>query len=159
MPDIIERQFRYLAMLRIFERHIVNYCYSHSNGVEDAQDLSQDIMVLIWEKLDTLKPNSTPQQQNRWLYKVMRTAFVRHLWHKPRIKTIPLSAADNVANEEDSDGLEELLDCLNDDDRRLLEAYFQGYTHVEVAKAFGLSNEAARQRYHRIIKRLKKWKK
>ncbi|MGX8713268.1 MAG: RNA polymerase sigma factor [bacterium] len=153
--DIINRRIRYLAMLHTFEGNIVNYCYSHSNGVADAQDLSQEIMALVWEKIDTLKADSTPRQQNRWIYKVMRTAFIRHLRHRLPFRTVPLEEEMVAAEESATSRLEELMEQLDDEERWLLETRLQGYSHAEIADMQGLSEAAVKQRYYRIIMKIR----
>ena len=94
-----KKMIRYLAILRVFDKHIANFCYAHSNSSADAQDLSQEILALVWENLDGLKADTdAPARVNRWLNKVMFTAFVRHLRQRPRITTVPLSDAVDVAD-------------------------------------------------------------
>ena len=89
-----EKMIRYLAILRVFGKHIARFCFSHSNSASDAQDLSQEILALVWEKLDGLKAGTdSPARVYGWLYKVMFTAFVRHLRQRPRIATVPLADA------------------------------------------------------------------
>ena len=153
-----EKKIRYLAILRVFQPHIARYCYSHSNSASDAQDLSQEIMMLIWENLDSLRDDGSPQQVNRWLHRLMRTAFIRHLRQRPRLSTVPLSLAAEVADEpsDDRERAEELLARLNDSDRKLMELRLEGYTNVEIARLRQQSEYSIKQHFYRIVKKLKK---
>lgn len=159
MSDALdERKRRYVAMLRHFGGSIVKYCYSHCNNESDAQDLSQDIMAILWESLDSLNPDSSPRQQNRWLYRVMRTAFFNHLLSRPRIMTVPLEYASEIKDEPvvDRELLDHYMTLLNDSDRRLVEERFNGYSNAEIAERLGLTENAVRQHFHRILKKLRK---
>ena len=69
----IEKRIRYLAMIRIFQRHITNFSSVHSDSLAEAQDLMQEVFANLWEKIDQLRPDSTQAQQNRWLHRVMVT--------------------------------------------------------------------------------------
>lgn len=154
-----EKKIRYLAILRVFQPHIARYCYSHSNSASDAQDLSQEIMMLIWENLDSLRgDDGSPQQVNRWVHRLMRTAFIRHLRQRSRLSTVPLSLAAEVADEpsDDRERVEELLARLNDGDRKLMELRLEGYTNAEIARLRQQSENAIIQHFYRIIKKLKK---
>ena len=153
-----EKKIRYLAILRVFQPHIARYCYSHSNSASDAQDLSQEIMMLIWENLDSLRDDGSPQQVNRWLHRLMRTAFIRHLRQRPRLSTVPLNLAAEVADEpsDDRERAEELLARLNDSDRKLMELRLEGYTNVEIARLRQQSEYSIKQHFYRIVKKLKK---
>lgn len=59
----IEKQIRYLALMRIFEQHITNFCSVYSDSLAEAQDLMQEFYANMWEKIDQLRPESTLAQQ------------------------------------------------------------------------------------------------
>jgi len=154
-----EKMIRYLWIVRVYGKHIANFCFSHSNNATDAQDLSQEILALVWEKLDGLKAGpDQPARVYRWLYKVMFTAFVRHLRHQPRITTVPLSDADDMADTPDVDPeeLDDLLARLGERDRRLLQMRLDGYTNAEIAKLTQRTENSVAQQFYRIINKLKK---
>lgn len=154
-----EKKIQYLAILSVFKSHIANYCYSHSDSVSDAQDLSQEILMLVWENLDHLRADDrTPQQVNRWLRKLMRTAFIRHLRQKPRIKTVSLSHAAGVPEETSDEGelVEDLLSELSESDRKLMEERLEGYTNAEIAKYRHQTENSVGQHFFRIITKLRK---
>lgn len=156
--DNIERQIRYLAMIRIFERHITNFCSVHSDSLAEAEDLMQEVFADLWEKIGQLRADSTPAQQNRWLRRLMITTLVRHLRHNPFYYHVPLKAAQAVAVEEDrsAEQLEEILACLAPGDRQVIDARLQGYNYAEIAAMLKTTPEAVKQRVYRIMKILKK---
>jgi RNA polymerase sigma factor (sigma-70 family) len=50
--------------------------------------------------------------------------------------------------------IQELLETLNEDDRRLLKLYFEGHTTVEAAEVLGLNPDSLRVRRSRLFKKL-----
>lgn len=154
-----KKMIRYLAILRVFDKHIANFCYAHSNSSADAQDLSQEILALVWENLDGLKADTdAPARVNRWLNKVMFTAFVRHLRQRPRITTVPLSDAVDVADspEVDPEEVEDHLSRLGDNDRHLLKMRIEGYTNAEIARFSRRTENSVAQQFYRIFIKLRK---
>lgn len=152
-----ERNERYLSLLRTFRRHIEHYCIVHSNCREDAEDMMQEVFIAVWENIDALRSDSTPQQVNRWLQKVMRTVFVRQI-RRPSIKAeAQLGEAANVADTADSDRelIEELVSHLPPDDRQILQERFYGYSNAEIAVRMGMKENTLNKRMSRIVTKLK----
>ena len=155
--DDIERTKRYLALLQTFKGHIFNYCYSHSNDEADAEDLMQEIFTAVWQGIPGLRSDSSPRQQNRWLQHVMRTAFFRHLRQRLPFATVPLTPDNDRADDSNTEHelLDELLGHLTDDERHLVQQRLQGYSYAEIAEQEQLNENAVKQRFHRIINKLK----
>ena len=153
-----DKRIRYLAMLRIFQKHIANFCSVHSDSLAEAEDLMQEIFAALWERIDQLRPDSTVKQQYRWLHRLMVTTVIRHLRHHPFYRPLPLSAARQLPAEEDSSTelLDDLLASLPPPDRQVIDARLQGYSYAEIAESLHSSPEAVKQRMYRIIKNLKK---
>ena len=152
-----ERNERYLLLLRTFRRHIEHYCIVHSNCREDAEDMMQEVFIAVWENIDALRSDSTPQQVNRWMQKVMRTVFVRQV-RRPRINAeAQLGEAANVADTADSDRelIEELVSHLSPDDRQILQERFYGYSNAEIAVRMGMKENTLNKRMSRIVTKLK----
>ncbi|MBQ8704008.1 MAG: sigma-70 family RNA polymerase sigma factor [Bacteroidales bacterium] len=158
-PDI-DKRIRYLALLRIFQQHIANFCNAHSDSLAEAEDLMQEVFAYLWEKIDQLRPDSTLQQQNRWLHRVMVTTLVRHLRHHPFRHRVSLAAASRLAADEDSSAelLDDILSVLPPADRQLIDARLQGYSYAEIAETVHSTPEAVKQRVYRIMKTLRKYK-
>lgn len=152
-----ERNERYLSLLRTFRRHIEHYCIAHSNCREDAEDMMQEVFIMVWENLDGLRRDSSPPQVNRWLQKVMRTVFIRQI-RRPRIRAeAQLSEAEHIADTPDYDPtlLEELVAHLPEDDRMILQERFNGYSNTEIAQRMGLKENTLNKRMSRIVTKLK----
>lgn len=148
-----------MTLHRTFSRHIENYCIRHSNSREDAEDLMQEVFITVWENIDGLHPDSSPRQTNRWLQKVMRTVFVRHIRHQRINADASLAEADRLADPSSGPPgdalLEELVAHLPPGDRQLLQERFDGYSNLEIAQHHGLKPNTLNKRMSRIVEKLK----
>ena len=156
----IEKRIRYLALIRIFQQHITNFCSVHSDSLAEAQDLMQEVFANLWEKIDQLREGSTPAQQNRWLHRVMVTTLVRHLRHHPFYRRLPMASAAHLPVEENHNAelLDDLLSHLDPSDRQVIEARLQGYSFAELAERLHTTPEAVKQRVYRIVKSLRTYR-
>ena len=150
---------RYMALLEAFNRHIERYCVVHSNSRAEADDLMQEVFLAVWENIDGLHADSTPPQVNRWLYKVMRTVFIRHLRRRPAPgSTIDLADVAEIQAEEpdyDDELVEELVAYLPDNDQQILSLRFAGYSNIEIAQRLGIKENTLNKRMSRITKKIK----
>ena len=155
----VGRHERYMTLHRTFSRHIENYCIRHSNSREEAEDLMQEVFIAVWENIDGLHPDSSPRQMNRWLQKVMRTVFVRHLRHQHIRADATLAEAERLADTASGPPgdalLQELVEHLPPDDRQLLQERFDGYSNIEIAQHHGLKPNTLNKRMSRIVEKLK----
>lgn len=159
MPsNATDDELRYAALLDHYRAHIVGFCVRHSDSPAEADDLMQEVMIAVWENTGALRGDSTPPQVNRWLQKVMRTTYVRHLRAKPRYTALPLEAADGVADSDDAlrETLDEMMAHLSPDDREVVQQRLRGYDNGEIADSLGVSANNVNLRFFRIKNRLKK---
>ena len=153
-----DEELRYVRLLGRYRAHIVSYCSRHCDSADEAADMVQEVMIAIWEGLEGLRRDSSPQHVNRWLQKVMRTTYVRHLRARPRHTTVPIEAAGSVVLNDCavSEMVEELLSRLSPDDRKVVCLRMEGYDNSEIAAELGVSTNNVNQRFFRIVNRLKR---
>ena len=146
----------YAEVLHDFRRHIIAFCYRHSESRLEAEQLSEEVVDAVRRSIGGLDPASTLQQRNRWLQKVMRHAYSDHRQRR-RVRTVPLDEAAGMAVGEDYDRelLEALLQHLSAAERDFLQEMFDGYTPAEMARRRDTSRNAIYQYYHRIVKKLR----
>lgn len=152
-----QRHDRYMALLGDFSRHIEHFCAIHSNRREDADDMMQEVFIMVWENIDGLREDSTPRQVNRWLQRVMRTVFIRHMRKQPRYSTSDLDDAKGLQVEQDDNAelIEELVAHLPAEDHQLMQERFEGYSNKEIAQRHGLKENTLNQRMSRITTKLR----
>ena len=153
-----DKTLRYVALLRDFGAHIVNYCNLHSDSMEEARELQQEVLIAVWEHIEDILDYDDPKKKNRWLRKVMRTTFVRHLRRQPLFPLVPLHHAAEVADSPDYDAelLDEVMAALTPDEQQLMQLRFDGYRNDEIAVMLGTNKNTIDQRFFRIYFKLKK---
>lgn len=161
-PD--ETEQRYASFLVHFGRNITRFCIYYSNNSDDAEDLMQEIFAAIWVGLPTLWVDCTPQQANRWLYKLMYSVWFKHLRNSRQPKHMPQALLERLEySDPDSDSqaelaalLEELAAYLTEEaDRTLVEELRQGYKIAEIAQRHSYTIGATRTRISRLKDKLK----
>ncbi len=156
-PD--ERERQYVQFITHFEGNIVKFCTDASDDSYDAQELMQEIFAALWEALPMLRPTSTRQQQNRWLYRVMQTTLIRHLRHRQH-RYLTTTAMANTGDDTSQDLLAELLDdlCaeLPSGERTIVNDTLKGYSISEMAKRHNTTTAGIKSRMTRIKKKLRK---
>lgn len=152
------RDQRYAEFLDRFGGHIVNFCNDYSDSYHEAKDLMQEILAALWIALPQLHADSTARQQNRWLYRVMRSVLLHHLRHWRRNVTLMPATFDNMADDTPDDSaalLEELTLALPENERSLVNDTIAGYTTTEIAERHGTTPGAISTRMYRIKRKLK----
>ena len=68
-----QKETAFLAMIRENERLIFKIASFYTNGLEDREDLMQEIVYQLWKSFDTFEQQSSV---STWLYRVsMNTAI------------------------------------------------------------------------------------
>ena len=127
-----------------------------------AEDILQEVFVKIWQHIQSY--NESKGRLYTWMLNIARNHAIDRIRSKDfnnQSKTTELPI--NVYNNADGDsriedvGLKKTLSTLPSDSRLLLElAYFQGYTHDEIAKITGLPLGTIKTRIRNTIIKLRK---
>ena len=127
-----------------------------------AEDILQEVFVKVWQHIQSY--NESKGRLYTWMLNIARNHAIDRIRSKDfnnQSKTTELPI--NVYNNADGDsrigdvGLKKTLSNLPDDSRVLLElAYFQGYTHDEIAKITGLPLGTIKTRLRNTIIKLRK---
>jgi RNA polymerase sigma factor (sigma-70 family) len=127
-----------------------------------AEDILQEVFVKVWQHIQSY--NESKGRLYTWMLNIARNHAIDRIRSKDfnnQSKTTALPI--NVYNNADGDsrigdvGLKKTLSNLPDDSRVLLElAYFQGYTHDEIAKITGLPLGTIKTRLRNTIIKLRK---
>ena len=127
-----------------------------------AEDILQEVFVKVWQHIQSY--NESKGRLYTWMLNIARNHAIDRIRSKDfnnQSKTTALPV--NVYNNADGDskigdvGLKKTLSNLPDDSRVLLElAYFQGYTHDEIAKITGLPLGTIKTRLRNTIIKLRK---
>ena len=146
-----------VSALRLRDEKAFAYLYDHYSGAlysvvntvltdtELANDVLQTVFVNIWRRFESYDPSKG--RLFTWMMNIARNAAIDELRSKSfsnsrKTQTIPesneIAGAFTAPAVQDS-GLKQVLGKLKEEWRVLVEmAYYQGYTHEEIAKALDL---------------------
>ncbi len=163
-----------LQGLRAHDEQAYSYLYDHYSRAlfavlfsyvpqrDVAEDMLQEVLVKVWQRIHTY--HESRGRLYTWMLNMARHHAIDRIRSKDfnnRLKTTGL--ADNVYGNESSHssigdaGLQKTLSNLPVESRTLLElAYFQGYTHEEIAGITGLPLGTIKTRIRNTILKLRK---
>jgi len=173
------RHEAYCAFMRRHRSTVWRVCWHYARrrrGDRDdrkarAEDLAQEVWIVLWLKFDQLDPSASEARQRRWLEKLTETAILD--LHRREVCD-PLSDASDLSDLSDqsdpndrtalSDTLFDLLALLPPDEQQMMQLRFEGYDAQEIADRIAatsgltLSRDAVYQRISRIMKKLRQYK-
>lgn len=137
------------------------------NHAELAEEITQDVFLKVWRQPD--RWDESLGQLHSWLLTVTRNAAIDQLRRDrrqpttvpPRTETATPDTIDHgVANDplwHDGQLLRRLLGELPDEQRRLIElAFFQGFTHSELAERLNLPLGTVKTRLRLGLQKLRR---
>jgi RNA polymerase sigma-70 factor (ECF subfamily) len=136
-------------------------CLGFVKGDYDvASDLSQEVFIIIWRKLDTFREASS---HKTWIYRITVNKCLEFIRKEKNRKTIPISNFEyelKVVNpeEEMTDGNELYIAIgqLKELDRLIIMMVLEGQESKDISEVIGINPTNTRVKIHRIKKRLKK---
>ncbi len=80
----------YQGLYQVFARKVLNFIYRMVNSPEEAEDLTQETFVAVYQKLETLKDDSKFEP---WLFRIARN-FVYQRYRTRSPSTVSIDALD-----------------------------------------------------------------
>ena len=142
------------ALVRLFEHYVPkvrSFCLAAQPGANlMADDIAQEVMIRIWNKAHTYKPESA--SLNTWVFTLARNARIDYLRKNSRHQSDidPEYLWQNVVDENadpfkdaqqkrDQERIQQGLDKLPPDQKQVLaKVYLEGKTHKEAAEELSL---------------------
>ena len=126
-------------------------------NVQDAQDVTQDVFVRIWDSAPGYRPQGTPMA---WILTVTRNMALARLRQSGRTEPIDDGAADRLSapglGAEDRAALGAALDLLADEERQIVLLHAAaGLKHREIGQLLQLPLPTVLSKYHRALKQLR----
>jgi RNA polymerase sigma-70 factor (ECF subfamily) len=152
------------ALLEVHTRNIYNLCYRFTGRYEDAQDLTQEIFIKIFQTLRTY--DSAQGTFKTWLNRVARNHLVDHYRrtrrdrltsslddHMPTLERTPGPGEDGVArveSREKRDRLQHALGRLSPDLREAVVLRdLQDLDYAEIAEVLSVPEGTVKSRINR----------
>ncbi len=97
----------YQEIYNLFARKVLNFIYRMVNSVEEAEDLTQETFVAVYQKLGALKDNSKFEP---WLFRIARNfVYQRYRTRAPAVVSVD-------AMDEDGQPVTQLVDTRKNPD-------------------------------------------
>lgn len=140
---------------RRFQRPLFSYLFHLLGQKELAEDVLQEVVVIIWQKAHTFRSTS---QCTYWIFGIAHNQAFKALRQHPRVALLELEAALDIPDEAlnpETDLLRQVtqeeiaraLACLTSEHREVLElAFFQDFSCKEIATIVGIPTGTVKSR-------------
>lgn len=142
----------FTELIGLYRQSMYATAMAVARNEDDAMDAVQDTILILWEKLGTLKK---PAYFKTWMTRILVNCCCGLLRRKG--KETPVERLADEGREEDLDtplDVQEALWRLSQDDRLILQLfYFEDLSAKEIAQVLSVSPDAVRMRLSRSRKR------
>lgn len=154
--DPIKTHVRFRALWERNERVVRRMCRRAARRqTVCADDLVQCVALRLIECCDKLHHDVKPRVERAWVRRVADSVIARLPEEAPgRYVQLTEPLADDDRDERLRETVDDLMACLDDDDRALLQMKLDGFNNDDLAMLTGLSYAAVATRLHRIRRRM-----
>ena len=138
---------------------VYSLALSYLGNAHDAQDITQDTFVQVWERAGQYRPNGSPMG---WLLTVCRNLALMRIRRADRHADLDDSGWDAIPAEEKGLSVEErallqdALALLDENERRVVMLHAAaGMKHREIASLLEMPLATVLSKYHRALKKLR----
>jgi len=146
---------------RLTERIVYTFALSILKNHDDALDVLQDTYLKIRSAAHLYKPMGKPMA---WVFTIARNLSMSKLRLKTKVDSMEFENMENdlslsyVTDHEDKIVLKFVLKILSDKEREIILLHaVSGFTHNEIAKNLDIPLSTVLSKYHRGLKKLKKY--
>ena len=150
------------ALAELYQRTrsaVYGLALSYLKNAHDAQDLTQDVYVQVWDRAEQYRLTGSPMG---WMLAVCRNLCLMRLRREERHAALSEEEWDAIPAREcglDADEralLQGALASLTDEERRIVLLHaVTGLKHREIAQLLELPLATVLSKYHRALKKLK----
>ena len=132
------------AIYRDYHGRVLGYIRSKSNSAQDAEDLTSEVFLKLYDKLDTY--DESKSSLSTWIYAITRNTLTDHFRTRKVFSEIPetmedcASVEDVVCNAEMLDTLADALETLDERERDIIILrFYSGKTLRDISLQMGFS--------------------
>ncbi|MGH8143153.1 MAG: RNA polymerase sigma factor [Steroidobacteraceae bacterium] len=129
-----------------------------------AEDVFQDTLIAVFERLDTFRGEAPLGAWVRQIAVSRCLMYLRSPWHRARLELDArldeqiMSLADSAGISSDGLDMERALASLSPTARAVVWLFeVEGYSHQEIARAFGRTASFSKSQLARAHRRLREW--
>lgn len=152
----------FTALYNVYAGPVKRLCLQMLGNQAAAEDLSQEIFLKLWRKIETFRGDS---RFTTWLYRLAVNQILMEFRKKrppESLDALMLPDEQGIHYEPSEEDpvllatfqrtiLREVVGTLSDNERRLFDLYFvQGYTHHEITEAFSCTLATSKSRVHKL---------
>ena len=140
---------------------VMRLCLGYLGGDKDeADDLTQEVFIKIWESLDSFRKES---KISTWIYRItVNSCLVRIRKLKKKIKVNDIETITNLEQAQTIDkermfqNMYRCINSLSETNKAIILLELEGLPQKEISEVIGIKHEAIRTRIHRIKNHLTK---
>lgn len=154
--EVLEQEF--LAQLSRYNAMIHKLCSLYRDGVEDREDLFQEIVFQLWKSYPNYRGDA---KLSTWMYRIaLNTAIAS--FRKKTTSINYLNQLPDFAEEQPNDepGLRQerlfaVLKLLDDSEKALISLYFEELSYQQIAEITGINENYVGVKLNRIKAKIK----
>lgn len=140
---------------------VFGYIRSNINSVQDAEDITADVFVKVFEKLDSF--DESKASLSTWIYTITRNTLTDYFRTRKVFAEIPetledgSSVEDDVCNAEMLEALANALETLDERERDVIVLrFYSGKTLREISSQMGISYAYVKVLQNKAFEKLRK---
>ena len=142
-------------LYKTYWQKIFRLCMGYVNDYDIAQDIAQETFIIVWQKLDTFRNESSI---GTWIFRIASNNCLRQIEKEKRFQKaeLPINITEEKHNSLEPQ-IQFLYQCiaeLPETDRIIISLELEEVKQTEIANIVGLSEANTRVRIHRIKEKL-----
>ena len=142
-------------LYKTYWQKIFRLCMGYVNDYDIAQDIAQETFIIVWQKLDTFRNESSI---GTWIFRIASNNCLRQIEKEKRFQKaeLPINITEEKHNSLEPQ-IQFLYKCiaeLPETDRIIISLELEEVKQTEIANIVGLSEANTRVRIHRIKEKL-----
>ena len=138
-----------------FSAKVFRVCLAYINDYEQAQDLTQETFISVWQSLGSFRNESNI---STWIFRIATNNCLRAIEKSKRIRTTELPGQLAITpDEKKEEKLQFLYNCiaeLEETERIIISLVLEDLPQAEIALIVGISHANTRVKVHRIKEKL-----
>ncbi len=140
--------------VRLYYHSIYNYCLSKVKDINSAQDCTQEVFLIMYQKINVLDSCNI----RAWLYRTADNIIKNYRKVSARQNETVIEEAEKIIHTDYYDEEKVLSGVLKEQELKMLcEHYLYGYDIADVAKKNGKSTASVYKMFQRLKVKLRKY--
>ena len=159
----MNKDLTYTSILKEYKSRIYKTCLSYIGDEENAKDVLQDICIIIWEKLETFKNESSI---STWIFRISVNTCLMFNRKEKKIEKIPIDSFFQLFDDPSNIELKKLeeiqlkqlyesISKLLEFDKMIIILYLNGFKYEQMSEILGITISNVGVRMKRVREKIK----